>query len=157
MSQKIKLLNRKYSTNTAMLIVDSFIEIKDNGFVQELIMFEINHYRASKKIVILLDVFTLRGLSIAIINLINDKDSKFKKFSQSKNSKKTLSIGKSSNKIFINLEKNDSSNNEHIKIEYIFGTLGAESFAMELEEICSFTNNELFSTQKDMYAKGALR
>lgn len=151
-SNKQKIINRKYSTNVSMLVIDVFIEQKENGFIQEVIFFEISHYKVKTKITMLLDVLTLRALSLALLKYINNIDAQFKKYSQSGGSKKSLSIGISGKKVFINIDEKEDSG-KFTKLEYIFGLLGAESFAMELEDICKFTNDELFNIQKNFFSK----
>ena len=154
MSHKNKILNKKYSTNTSMLVIDAFVEYKDNGFLQDLILFEINHYMKNKSIVMSMDVFTLRALAIALEKTINGVSAKFKNHTESSGNTKTLTIGVSSSVVFINLDSFNKSLNSGTKVEHMFGFTGIESLVADMYDICKFTNSELFKAQKMFYNKG---
>lgn len=124
--EKIKLFNKAYSTQKSILILDSYLERDDKDFLKEIIFFEIKFYKENKKVRMLIDTHTLRGLCYALEDLVYKKESKFQKYTGGSGAKKLLSIASAEKGIFINLEDNDPSNK--VKVEYIFGENGTKSF-----------------------------
>jgi len=149
MSEKYLLLKRKYSTNKKILLIDCYKEYKNNS-VDEVIMFEINAFSKKESIVMLLDVYSLRSLSIAIQQSLKNQSFKFKKYTQSGSNKKSLFVAKTQKALYVNMK------DSNYQISFPFGFIGAASFAIELEHIAKHLSTKIFEAQEALATKQSL-
>lgn len=146
---KIKLYNKAYSTNKAILVVDSYVEHDDKGFMRDIIFFEIKFYKDNTKVQMLIDTHTLRGLCYGIEELLYKGETAFKKYSGGSGSKKELSLGRDARSFFINLSESGGA-----KLQYIFGENGAKSFVDAMRLYAECVDKALFEYQRNSYQGG---
>lgn len=134
-------INRAWSTPVSVLSVDAKLERKDNNW-SEAIFVTINHYKKDQNIKMLFDAHSLRSFSYGVRELHAQQSSKFKKYSQSGELRKELSLGYTNSRYYINMSEGPSK-----KVEHLFGAYSILAFADTLQLMCDAIEKELFKAQ----------